>query len=101
MFLSQCTAGIGFDPLNIRPSDIAERLEAGGITGIKDGTLRPTIQRIKATLLNELLQNMGTTPFSPPSEFCERLSVKLNREVRPEEISNALLLDMQAKFGNK
>ena len=49
----------------------------------------------------EILQNMGTTPFSPPSEFCERLSVRLNREVRPDEISNALLLDMQAKFSNK
>ena len=100
-FESLCAEGTGFDPLNIRPSDVVERLEAGGITGIKDGTLRPTIQRIKATLLNEILQNMGTTPFSPPSEFCERLSVRLNREVRPDEISNALLLDMQAKFGNK
>jgi hypothetical protein len=68
---------------------------------MKDGTLRPTIQRIKATLLNEILENMGTTPFSPPNEFYERLSAKLNREVRPYEISNALLLDMQAKFSNK
>jgi len=80
MFLSQCTAGIGFDPLNIRPSDVVERLEAGGITGIKDGTLRPILQRIKATLLNEILVNMGSTLFSPPNEFCECLSFKLNPE---------------------
>jgi hypothetical protein len=41
------------------------------------------------------------TEFSPPNEFCERLSVKLNREVQPDEISNALLLEMLARFSNK
>jgi len=57
-FESLCAEGIGFDPLNIRPSNVVERLEAGGITGIKDGMLRPTIQRIKVTLLNEILQSI-------------------------------------------
>ena len=98
---SLCVEDTGLDVLNIKPSDIMERLEAGGITGIKDGTLRPTLQRIKATYLNDILEDMGSSPFQSPEEFCERLSVKFNREVRPDEISNALLLDMQAKFSNK
>jgi hypothetical protein len=100
-FESLCAEDSGLDPLNIKPSDILERLEAGGVTGIKDGTLRPTIQRIKASILNDILFDMDSSPFQAPDEFCERLSNKFGREVQPDEISRALLTDMQSKFGNR
>jgi len=91
----------GFDPLNIKPSDIQERLETWGVTNVKDGTLRPTIQRVKAAVLNDILSDLDTSPFQPVDEFCERLSAKLGRDIHPSEISNALLADMQARFDNK
>ena len=98
---SLCAEDTGLDVLNIKPSDIMERLQAGGITGVKEGTLRPSLLRIKAIYLNDILADMDSSPYQAPEEFCERLSAKFNREVHPNEISNALLLDMQAKFSNK
>ena len=76
-FESLCAEGIGFDPLNIRPSNVVERLEAGGITGIKDGMLRPTIQRIKVTLLNEILQSIMWTGY--PSCWTEKFDLMKSR----------------------
>ncbi|MCX6894522.1 MAG: hypothetical protein NTZ16_03250, partial [Verrucomicrobia bacterium] len=73
-FEALCAEGSGIDPLNIRPSDVQEHLEAGGITGIKEGTLRPTIQRVKASYINDLLTELDSSPYQPVEEFCERLS---------------------------
>ena len=93
-----CAENSGSDLLNIRPADIQERLESGGILGIKENTLRPTIMRVKAYMLNEILNDLDSSPFQQPKEFCVKLSQKFRREVRPDEISTALLADMQEKY---
>ena len=95
-----CAESSGFDPLNIRPADVQERLESGGIMGVKEGTLRPVIQRIKATMLNETLYDLDSSPFQSPDEFCIKLSQRFGRQVDPKEISAALLTEMQDKFAN-
>jgi len=93
-----CAENSGFDLLNIRPADIHERLEAGGVLGIKENTLRPTIMRVKAHMLNEILNDMDSSPFQSPKEFCVKLSQRFGREVKPAEITAALLADMQEKY---
>ena len=95
---SVCAERSGSDLLNIRPADVQERLEAGGIMGIKENTLRPTVMRVKANMLNEILDDLDSSPFQPPKEFCVKLSQKFGRVVRPEEISTALLAEMQEKY---
>ncbi len=95
-----CAENSGFDPLNIRPADVQERLESGGIMGVKEGTLRPVIQRVKAAMLDEILYDLDTSPFQPPDEFCIKLSQRFGRQVDPKEISTALLTEMQGKFAN-
>ena len=93
-----CAENTGYDLLTIRPADIQERLESGGVLGIKENTLRPTIMRVKAYMLNEILNDLDSSPFQSPKEFCVKLSQKFGREVRPDEISTALLADMQEKY---
>ncbi len=95
-----CAENSGFDPLNIYPVNVQERLESGGIPWIKENTLRPIMMRIKANMLNQVLYELDSSPFQSKDEFCVKLSQKYGRTVLPAEISNALLMEMQHRYAS-
>jgi hypothetical protein len=51
----------------------------------------PNQHASEAYMLNEILNDLDSSPFQPPKEFCVKLSQKFGREVRPDEITAAML----------
>jgi len=95
-----CAESSRFDLLTFRPTDVRDHLASVGVVGINENTLRPTTMRVKAIMLNDILDDLDASPFQPPEEFCVKLSQRFKREVKPQEITGPLLTIMREKYEN-